>query len=122
MFPSTTSKYTLKYTPEHALKYAPNCIRWYTPSLLCFVLPNTLSRGKTLPISLDYMLPCMLPLARSGDLLSCRLRAPVGVRLVAYGGQCLADGGLQAVCGVWHVAGDRWRMLAEIMTSVDMVV
>jgi len=68
------------------------------------------------------MLSCMLLRARSRDMLSCRLRAPVGVRLVAYGGQCLADGGLQAVCGVWHVAGDKRRMLAAIMTSVDMVV
>jgi len=30
-------------------------------------------------------------------------------------------GGRWAECGVWLVAGHRQRMLAEIMTSVDMV-
>jgi len=28
----------------------------------------------------------------------------------------------QVACSVWHVAGARQRVLAEIMTSVDMVV
>jgi len=40
---------------------------------------------------------------------------------VAYGGECLA-GGRWEVYGVWHVAGGRWCMLAEIMTSVDIIV
>jgi len=70
---------------------------------------------KTLPISLDYMFPCMLLRARSRDLLSCRRQAPGGVRLVAYGAQ-------RAACGVWGVAGGWRRMLAEIMMSIYMVV
>jgi len=95
----------LLYTPEHALLYTPNCTRWYTPGVIGSTLPNTLSRGKTLPISLDYMLPCMLLRARSRDLLSCRRQAPGGVKLVVYGGQCLAGGGRRVACGVWQVAG-----------------
>jgi len=48
------SQDALKHTPEYALKYTPNCTRWHTPSLLDYMLPSTLSRGNTLPISLDY--------------------------------------------------------------------
>jgi hypothetical protein len=33
---------------------------WYTPNLLGSMLPSLLSRGKTLPISPDYMLSYML--------------------------------------------------------------
>jgi len=43
------------------------------------------------------------------------LQAPGGVRLVVYGGR-------RAACDMWCVACGRERMLAEIMTSVDMVV
>jgi len=75
----TSAQEALKHTPEHALKYASNCTRWYTPSLLGSTLPSTLSRGKTLPISLDYMLTCTLLHARSRDLLSFRSQAPGGV-------------------------------------------
>jgi len=66
------------------------------------MLPSTLSRGKTLPISVDYMLPCMLLGARSRDLLSCRRQAPGGGRREANGGRRVAA--------------------AEIMTMVDMIV
>jgi hypothetical protein len=31
-------------------------------------------------------------------------------------------GGWWAACGVRRVAGGMWRMLAEIMTSVDIIV
>jgi len=86
---------------KHALKDAPNCTQWHTPSLLGSTLPSTLSRGKTLPISLDYMLPCMLLGARSRDLLSCRRQAPGGG---------------------WRVAGGGWRIVADIMTLVDIIV
>jgi len=79
-----------------------------TPSLLGSTLPNTLSRGKTLPILLDYMLPWMLLCARSRDLLSCRRQAPGDVRLVAGDG-CL-------------VVGDWRHIVAKIMTSVDIIV
>jgi len=101
-------------TPKNPSEYAPK----YTSQSLA----NTLSRRKTLPISLDYMLPCMLLHARSRDLQSCRRQALRGVRLVAYGKHTLADGGLRVACGVWQVAGGRRCMLADIMTSVDMVV
>ena len=112
---------------QEALKYISNCIRWYTPSLLGSTLPSTLSRGKTLPISLDYMLTCTLLHARSRDLLSCRSQAaggvscrrqaPGGVRQVAYGGQCLAG-------GMWHVVWCRRRAAygGRIMTSVYVIV
>jgi len=60
------------------------------------------------------MLPCMLLHARSRDWLSCRRQAPGGVRLGAYGRQCLVGGGRR-------VAGGMRRMLAEIMTSVDII-
>jgi hypothetical protein len=78
-------------TPKNTSKYAPK----YTSESLA----STLSRGKTLPISLDYMLPCTLLHARSRDLLSCRCQAPEGVKQVAYGGQCLAGGMWCVVCG-----------------------
>jgi hypothetical protein len=79
-----------------------------TPSLLGSTLRNTLSRGKTLPISLDYILPCMLLCARSRDWLSCTRQAQGGVR--------------QVVVGRWPVVGDWWHMVAEIMMSVDIIV
>jgi len=63
-----------------------------------------------LQISLDYMLPCMLLCARSRDLLSCRRQAPGGVRQVAVAG------------GGWRVASGGRRMVADIMTSVDIIV
>jgi hypothetical protein len=111
----TRAQEALKHTSEQALKYTSNCTRWYTPRLLGSTLPSTLSRGKTLPISLDYMLTCTLLHDRSRDLLSCRSQAaggvscrrqaPGGVRQVAYGGQRLAG-------GMWHVvlemAGGVW--------------
>jgi len=133
----TSAQEALKHTPGHALMYASNCTRWYTPSLHGSTLPSTLSTGKTLPISLDYMLTCTLLHARSRDLLSCRSQAPGGascrrqavrgvscrrqapggVRQVAYGGQCLAG-------GMWHVVCCRWRVAygGRIMTSVDIIV
>jgi hypothetical protein len=95
------SEYVLKYTPGHALKDAPNCTRWHTASLLGSTLPSTLSRGKALLISFGYMLPCMLPGARSRDLLSCRSQAPGGG---------------------WRVADGAWRMVAKIMMSVDIII
>ena len=94
--PKYTSKYVLKYTPGHALKDAPNCTRWHTPSLLGSTLPNTLLRGKTLLISLDYMLTCTLLHVRSRGLLSCRHQAPEGVscrRLVPWGVRLVEYGG-----------------------------
>jgi len=123
----TSAQEALKHTPEQALKYAFNCTRWYTPSLLGSSLPSTLSRGKTLPISLDYIVTCTLLHARSRDLLSCRSQAPGGasfrrqaaggvscrrqapggVRQVAYGGQCLAGGMWHVVCGRWRTAYGR---------------
>jgi len=104
--------YAPKYTPRHALKDAPNCTWWHTPSQHDCTLRSKLSRGKTLPILLDYMLPCMLLHARSRDLLSCRCYAMEGVWLVAGGGQCLAGGGRSGhiVCGVWRVVGGRWQV------------
>jgi hypothetical protein len=109
----TSSQETLK----HTLKYASNCTRWHTPSLLGSTLPSTFSRGKTLPISLDYMLTCTLLHARPRDLQSGRRQASGGVRQVAYGGQCLAG-------GMWHVVCGRWRAAygGRIMTSVDIIV
>jgi len=113
----TSAQEALKHTPGHALKYASNCTRWYTPSLLGSTLPSTLSRGKTLPISLDYMLTCTLLHAWSRDLLRCRRQAPGGVRHVAYGGQCLAGGMWHVVCGRLRAAYD-----GRIMTSVNIIV
>jgi len=133
----TSAQEALKHTPEQALMYASNCTGWYTPSLPGSTLPSTLSRWKTLPISLDYMLTCTLLHARSRDLLSCRSQAPGGascrrqaaggisgrrqapggVRKVAYGGQCFAG-------GMWHGVCCRWRAAygGRIMTSVDIMV
>jgi len=123
----TSAQGALKHTPGHALKYASNYTRWYTPSPLGSTLPSTLSSGKTLPISLDYMLTCTILHARSRDLLSCRSQAPGGVscrhqapggmRQVAYVGQWLVGGMWQVVCGTWWAAYDGW-----IMTSVDIIV
>jgi len=88
-------------TPKNTSEYAPK----YTSESLA----STLSSGKTLSISLDYMLPCMLLHARSRGLLSCRRQALRGVRLVAYGEHSFVGGGLRVACGVWHVAGARWQ-------------
>jgi hypothetical protein len=83
--------------------------RWYIPSLLGSTLPSSLSTGKTLPISLDYMISCMLLHARSRDLLSCRRQA-LGV--VEYSLKCLGDSMWRVACGVWLVAGSvYWLML-----------
>jgi len=67
-------------------------------STLSSTLPSTLSRGKTLPISLDYMLPSMLLGAQSGDFLRCRCQAPVGGRWVV-----VAKGMMSANIRVWIV-------------------
>jgi len=75
------------------LKYTLHCTPWHTSSLLRSMLPNTLSRGKTLPISINYVLPCMLLCTRSRKLLSCRRQAPGGVKLVAGGGRLVVAGG-----------------------------
>jgi len=108
MFPSTLSRRSQSHSMAHsqpAWLYAP---KWAlemlsstlpstlsttlpialddTPSPLGSTLRNTLSRGKTLPISVDYMLTCILLCARSRDSLSCRHQAPAGVRLLAGGG------------------------------------
>jgi len=112
--PSKISRYSQVHL-QVPLKYAPNCTRWYTPSLHAAMPPSTLSREKTLPMSLDYMLPCMLLHAGSRDLLSCRHQAPGGVRLVVYGMQCL-------VGDEWRVAGGRRHILAEVKTLVDIIV
>jgi len=104
-----SSQDALKHTPRTLSSTLPIALD-DTPSLLGSTLPSTLSSGKTLPNSLDYMLPCMLLRARSRDLLSCRRQVPGGVRLVADGGQCLADGGRRVVCGVWRVACGRWQV------------
>ena len=102
------SQDALKHTPEKALKCTPNCARWHTRSLLGSTLPSTLSRGKTLPISLDCMLPYMLLHVRSRDLQTCRRPALGGVRQVAYGGQISACGVRLMACGVWRVVGCIW--------------
>jgi len=67
-----------KHTAKHALKYISNCITWHTPSLLGSMLPSSLSRGKTLPISPDYMLLCLHLGAPSRDRQSCTHHAPEG--------------------------------------------
>ena len=75
----------------------------YTSQLLSTALPIALDG--TLPISIEYMLPCMLLHAWTRDLLSCRRQAPGGVRLGAYGRQCLVVGSVRCVaCGRSHAA------------------
>jgi len=73
------SQVSSQYTPK------------YTSQSLSSTLPIALDG--TLPISHENMLPCMLLHARSRDLLSFRCQAPGGVRLGAYGMQCLLGGG-----------------------------
>jgi hypothetical protein len=97
------------------LKYSSDCTRWYAPSLLGSTPPSTLSREKTLPISLDYMLPCKLLHTGSRVLLSCRCQAPGGLRLLVYGRQWLAG-------GVWCVVDGGRCMVTEIMMLVDIIV
>jgi len=83
------------------LSTPPSTLPSRLPRTLLSTLPSTLSRGKTLPISLDCILPCMLLRARSRDLQSCRRQALGGVRQVTCGEQCL-------VGRVWCVAGGGW--------------
>jgi hypothetical protein len=89
---------SLKYTPELALRYTLNCSRWHTLNLLGSMLPSTLSRK---PISLDYMLPCMMLYAQSRDLPSCTFQVPGGIRLVVYDWYWLAGSRQRVVCGRW---------------------
>jgi len=96
------SEYVLKYIPGHALMNAPNCTSWHTYSLLGSTLRNTLSIGKILPISFDNMLPCTLVL----DPETCWV---AGRRHQEAGGQ-------------WPVADGGWRMVADIMMSVNIIV
>ena len=86
------------------------------------------SLSSTLPIAVDGTLPAYLALRSqvhsqegkhfqshltiaSMDAPACsiqrlaELQALGGVRLVVYGGQCLAGSGQHAACGVWRVAG-----------------
>jgi hypothetical protein len=81
-------------TPRYPVKHTPCWIHWHTLCLLGSVLPNTLSTGKTLPISLDYIVPCMHLCTWSWDLQSRRHQAPRGMKL-------LAGGRWQAVGGGW---------------------
>jgi hypothetical protein len=98
------------------------CTRCHISNLPGSTLPIILSSRLTMPNSLHYMLLGMVLHARSRGFLSCRRQVPGGVRLQAFGGQCLVGGGRWVACGVWSVAGSRWDMLAKIMTSVNMVV
>jgi hypothetical protein len=81
-------------TPKNCSKYAPMHTSENVPKYTSESFSSTLAIGKTLPISLDYILPYMLLHARSRDLLRCRRQALGGVRQVAgdwwraaYGGQ-----------------------------------
>ena len=85
------SKYVLNYTSAHAYKDVPNCTRSYGSRQLGSTLPSTHSRGQTLTITLDYMLPCMLLCTPTRDFLSC---------------MCLvSEGSSQVVGGWWPLAG-----------------
>ena len=90
-------------------------------STLPSMLPSILSRGNTLPISLDYMLPCMLLGARSRLLPSCRGQEPDGGWQVVGGRLQVAGGRLLVAGGRWQVAGSGW-CVAKIMASVDIIV
>ena len=94
------SQVSSQNTPKNNSEYAPK----YTS----LSLTSTLSRGKTHPISLDYMLPFTLLHAQSSDLLSCRSQAPEGVMQVVYGAQCLAGGMWHVMCGrLWAAYSGR---------------
>jgi len=65
------------------------------------MLPSSLSRGMTLPISPDYMLPYMLLGIWSRDLQSCSRQAP-------------------GCSGC--IVGSGWHIVEEIITSVNIKV
>jgi hypothetical protein len=65
------------------------------------MLPSLLSRGKTLPISPDYMLPYMLLGIELKDLKNCSHQAPEGRS--------------------W-VVGSGGHIVAEIITSINIKV
>jgi len=102
---------------QDALRYATGCTRLHTPS--------------TLDIRLQSMLPTTLARTFQEVLLSAAYLVHLGVET-----RRVAGARRQAVCGRWLVAGDVWRaaysvkraacggwgMMAEIMTSVDIVV
>ena len=64
----------------------------HTPIWVNTVWIKQTKQGKTLLISLGYMLPCMLRHAASRDLLSSRCQVPGGIGMVAYGRPWLAGG------------------------------
>lgn len=49
------------------------------------VLPDTLRRGETLAITLNYMLSCMLMCVQCRDLLSFRCQLPGNMRVMVGG-------------------------------------
>jgi len=65
-----TTEYTLKYLSEYTHKDTSNCTIRHTHSLFGTTFSSTLSRGKTLPISLEYMLHSMLLGDWSTDILN----------------------------------------------------
>jgi hypothetical protein len=74
---------------------------WYTPNLLGSMLPRLLSRGKSLPISADFMLPYMLHGISLRDLKSCSR---------------------QTLGGRSWVMGSRGHIVADIITSINFQV
>jgi hypothetical protein len=78
---------------------------WYTPNLLGSMLPSLLSRGKTLPISPDYMLPYMLLGIYLRDLKSCSHQAPGGRSwVVGCGGHIMAEITTSINIEVWTIS------------------
>jgi hypothetical protein len=87
-------------------------------------LTSTLSRWMTLSISLYNLLSYMLRHACSRDLLSRRWEALGGTQRCHMAGivSRVAGCGWHVVCGVWQVGDAKRQMMANIMTSIDMVV
>ena len=103
-----SSQDALNHTPEDTLKYTPYCTRWHTPSLLDSTLP--VSSQDTLKHTPEHALkytPNLTWLYASMYAPGCSI-------------QRLAE--LQVPGTGRRVAGGRWHMVAEIMTSHDIIV
>jgi len=103
--PQVSGQGALKHTPKNTIMYTPNCTWWHTPSLLGSTLPSILLCSKTLPNSVDHMLPPMLLWLDSETCWVVEVRYQeawgwwwmVGSVWGALGSMCCV------VCGKWQV-------------------
>jgi len=89
--PSTPPSTFSSTLPGMLSRYTPKCTRWHTPA--CLTVRSQ--------VSAQVHIPARSPVRSQ---LHSRGQASAVVRLVASGGQCLADGRRRVPGGVWDLA------------------